>query len=361
MGTRRDLIEIIKQTRIGCAAAWLIKPKKHYRDIARFLECQLPYPPNKKQIIWCFWDYLRFCFRYRGDLQTDYFGAQLYRKSDLVRQESMAHAVRFAWRDAVQDRQYWHIFLDKRHFYTAFSSHLHRRWMIVDQNTTWDVFCRFVSTCSNRLFAKNPTGQGGKGVSYWCLENEEEKHALFAQCQTTPMVLEEVLTQCEELQSFSNGPVNTLRVITIIDLHGDVHVARCELRMGRSGTSTDNYCSGGLVAQVDVDTGVVFTMGKDANGREYIFHPDSGKQIVGYAIPDWDAYSEFVRVLANKYPAMRYVGWDIIKDSKGNFCVIEGNKDAGVGGLESSLLYGLKPYYDAFLEGHKSFPHSEAR
>jgi hypothetical protein len=121
--------------------------------------------------------------------------------------------------------------------------------------------------------------------------------------------------------------------------------------MGRRGAAVDNFCGGGLVAQVDTASGVIFTTGRDKNGKEYIFHPDSGKQIVGFQIPDWEGYKAFASQLAKKYPSMRYVGWDIIKDAKGDFCVIEGNKDAGVGGLESGLLYGLKPCFDGFLNG----------
>lgn len=359
MGAERELIKKIKRTAIGDAAAWLMRPRKHYRDVARHLERQLPYPPSKKQIWWCFWDYFGFRLQYRGDLEADYFGAQLYRKSGFVRQESMAHAVRFAWRNAVQDKKHWTIFQDKREFYAAFSKHLKRKWMIADQGTAWEAFSQFISECSDRIFVKDPMSMGGRGVALWTFDGEEKRRELFELCRETPMVLEEVLTQCEEIRAFSGSSVNTLRVITIVDRYGEVHIARCELRMGRRDMDIDNFCRGGLVAQVDADTGVVFSMGKDGNGRDYIFHPDSGKQIVGFSIPDWDGYKRFACELASKYPEMRYVGWDIVKDSKGNFCVIEGNKDAGVGGLESGLLYGLKPYFDALLDGNKTFPYHQ--
>lgn len=359
MGRARDVIKKIKHTRAGAAAAWLAKPGKHYRDIECHLALRLPQPPTRQQIRWCFWDFFRFQLKYRGDLETDYFGAQLYRKSDFVRRDSMAHAVRFSWRDAVQEKSCHEIFLDKRAFYAAFSEYLGRRWLVVDADTRWEDFRDFVDGCGGAFFAKTPRGMGGKGVALHRAAGGEECRALFDLCRKRPAVLEEVLTQCQELRVFSPGTVNTLRVITIIDESGRVHIARCELRMGRSGMDVDNYSSGGLVAQVDAQSGIVYSMGRDGNGREYLFHPDSGRQIVGFTIPDWEQYKNFARKLAEKYPGMRYVGWDIVKDSKGNFCVIEGNKDAGVGGLESGLLYGLKPYYDALLRGEASYPHHQ--
>ncbi len=351
MGIKRTLIDTIKKTGVGAAAAWLARPCKHYGDIRRNLEQQLAHEPTKGQILWCFWDHFVFCLRYRGDLETDYFGAQLYRKSGFVRRESMAHAVRFSWRNSVQEKKYWNIFRDKREFYKAFSDHMGRKWLAVDESVDWERFRDFVAECSDRVFVKDPLGMGGTGVSLEAPESEKNCRELFELCREKRLVAEEVLKQCEDLASFSCGAVNTLRVITIIDRLGKAHVARCELRLARNGADVDNYCGGGLVAQVDTESGVIFTTGRDKNGREFIFHPDSGKQIVGYEIPDWQGYRKFACTLAERYPGMRYVGWDIIKDQAGSFCVIEGNKDAGVGGLESGLLYGLKPHFDALLEG----------
>ena len=354
---KSGLVRKIKKTRLGSAALWLLRPKKHYGDVRRNLEQHLPYPPTGRQIRWCFWDFFRFQLKYRGDLETDYFGAQLYRKSDFVRRDSLAHAVRFRWRDAIQEKNYWPTFTDKREFYAAFSDQLGRKWMVVDQNTSWEQFSAFLEECGGKVFTKKPKGMGGKGVTRCKPDSEEAQRKLFDRCRKKPTVLEGVLTQCEELRGFSEDSVNTLRFITIIDDAGKVHVARSELRMGRSGMDVDNFSSGGLVAQVDIESGVIYSMGRSGNGREYIFHPDSKRQIVGYRIPDWEGYKSYVRMLAERFPAMRYVGWDIIKDENGNFCVIEGNKDAGVGGLESGLLYGLKPYYDALLAGDEAYPH----
>ena len=112
MEGKRTLIKTLKKTGVGAAAAWLARPCKHYRDMRTYLEMQLEYPPTRRQICWCFWDFFRFQLMYRGDLETDYFGAQLYRKSNFVRMESMAHAVRFAWRDSVQDQAHWTVFRD---------------------------------------------------------------------------------------------------------------------------------------------------------------------------------------------------------------------------------------------------------
>ncbi len=106
---------------------------------------------------------------------------------------------------------------------------------------------------------------------------------------------------------------------------------------------------GGILAYIDVETGVVCSPASDKAGKEYLFHPDSHKQIIGYRIPGWENYKNFALRLAGKYPTMRYVGWDIIMDAEGQYVVIEGNKDAGAQ-MESKLLYGLLPYYNKILK-----------
>ena len=181
------------------------------------------------------------------------------------------------------------------------------------------------------------------------MRSDADRQALIELWEKEPLIVEEVLSQSEDLYTFSGCSVNTMRMITLVDRDRQAHVARSEFRMGRSGMEIDNFSSGGLVAQVDVESGVIFTPGRDENGREYIFHPDSGKQIVGFRIPEWEAYRQFVCALAERFPDVRYVGWDVIRNREGQFCVVEGNKDAGVGGLESGLLYGLRPGFEAIL------------
>lgn len=328
----------------------ILRPGKYYRIMDENLKKQLAYNPTKRQVRWCYWDFLGFRLKYFGSID-DYFKSQMYRKSDFVRRESLSRYIRFPWRDALQKREYWSIFQDKREFYEKFSEYLHREWIFLDADTSWDDYIKFIEKCSYQIFAKEPKGFGGKQVCFYHLEKEKEQERLFKICKKTPMIIEGRLSQCEELYSFSNSSVNTLRIITLIDNNGKAHVASAVLRMGRGKGKMDNFSSGGMGALVDIDTGIICTVAKDGNGREYIIHPDSGKQIVGYRIEDWENYKAFALELAYKFPEMRYVGWDIIKDSNGKFCVIEGNKDAGSDVMECMLSYGLLPYYEAILKG----------
>lgn len=321
-------------------------------NIYNELKERLPYEPTKKEINWCFWDYLIFWLKYRGSLDVDYFGTQMYRKSNFVREKSFANLSRFKWRNSIQEKKYWQVFQDKRIFYSKFDKYLNRKWIIINKDIEWGTYSKFITECKNKVISKAAISSGGVDVCYWELDNEEEKEKLYDYAKKYGLILEEKLEQCEEIKSFSFNSTNTFRIITIIDDSGKVHIARAVLRIGRKNSFVDNYTSGGMAAQVDVETGIIYSTALDKKGKEYILHPDTGKQIVGYKIEDWQDYKNFAIQLAKEFPTVRYVGWDIIKNTDGKMCVIEGNKNAGIDLMETGLLYGLKPYYEAFLHNN---------
>lgn len=334
---------------------YVLRPRRNIKLIQKYLKEQLPYPPRRGQVIWCFFDYLWFKIRYRGSLDVDYFKTQMFRKSSLVRKESLARYKRFPWRDSYQEKNLWPIFQDKIKFYSAFNDDLHRNWMVIDKDTSWEEFDGFCNIVKYQMFAKEPLAFGGKGVQFYDLVNREKRLEFFNFAKDKTLVVEESIRQCDEIYSFTGKSVNTLRIVTLIDDEGVPHVAAAALRMGSGESFLDNFSSGGIGALVDVQTGILSGPGKDRTGSEYLIHPHSGKQIVGFHIPDWEGYKTYALKLAKRYPAMRYVGWDIVKNQQGEFCVIEGNKDAGVQMLESLLNYGLLPRYEAILHNDQNY------
>lgn len=325
---------------------YALRPGYVKRTLKEYFRENLDYEVTPRQLSLCTRDFMHFRWKYQGGLETDFLGTQMYRKSDFVREESFADKSRYLWRDSIQDRALWDVFLDKRVFYREFSDYLNRKWMLVNADTSGEAVADFVAQCGGRAFAKLPVSCGGKDVFTVTRQSVDE---LLALAKENDVILEEPVKQCEELYSFSGGAVNTVRIITIVDWSGTPHVARCVFRIGRSSADVDNFASGGMAAYIDVETGIIYSTASTKKGRQYILHPDTGKQIVGFQIPDWEKYKEFALTLASRFPTMRYVGWDIVRLADGRFCVIEGNKDAGVDVMESNSLYGLKPVYTELL------------
>lgn len=332
---------------------------KRYREIKTMiynhLKEQLGHEPSKQQVEWCLGDYYFFKRKYKGTLKNDYFEAKIYRKSDFVRNESINNAAGYKWRNSLYDPLNQNIFFDKELFYSNFSEYLNRKCLLVDEKISFNDFAEFVKTCDYKVFVKVPESCGGKGVNFYDLSDDENLlNDLYSRCRKEKLIIEEKVVQCDEISSFSLKSVNTFRIVTIVDKNGKPHIAGAVLRIGKGNSALDNFSSGGMAAQIDIKTGIVYTPASCEDGSEYIIHPDTNKQIIGYKIEDWGKYKDFALELALKFPTMRFVGWDIIKDNNGDYCVIEGNANAGFTIMEGPLMYGLMPHYKALLLGEDS-------
>ncbi|MEG2626674.1 MAG: sugar-transfer associated ATP-grasp domain-containing protein [Anaerovoracaceae bacterium] len=125
--------------------------------------------------------------------------------------------------------------------------------------------------------------------------------------------------------------VNTIRMITLRDI--DTHKFKIFFAVQRIGTSdtipVDNGSRGGLVSKIDLDTGVLSEARCLHNLNVYKVHPDSGAQIEGAVIPDWEDMKTQILELTNKLPYMHFIAWDILKTEEG-ICIIEANTSSGV-------------------------------
>lgn len=111
-----------------------------------------------------------------------------------------------------------------------------------------------------------------------------------------------------------------------------------------NNTSVDNVHMGGLCTLVDVNSGIVISRALDKHFREYVNHPVTGKQIVGFSIPMWDRVRELAIQAAAITPEMRYTSWDIAVTPNGPI-LIEGNWDAEFYPEQMLMQKGLRKRY----------------
>ena len=137
-------------------------------------------------------------------------------------------------------------------------------------------------------------------------------------------VVEELIIQAHEIAQFHPESVNTMRIVAYRASAEETLIQWCFLRMGMGGSHTDNMSSGGLSALVDPATGIIYTTGRDWLGKTHLFHPDTGVQLVGFQIPEWDVLMGLVKEISNVIPEVKLVGWDFAYSEKG-WTFVEGN------------------------------------
>lgn len=128
------------------------------------------------------------------------------------------------------------------------------------------------------------------------------------------------------------GSVNSVRVVTMQDPDDD-HRPFIGVAFHRFGSQTtvpvDNVSRGGLMAHIDLETGVMGSAIKfphETGGELYwcSHHPDTAAPIKGQAVPGWHAVQARLLELVRTYPFFRHVGWDVVI-AQGDAWLVEGN------------------------------------
>lgn len=124
-------------------------------------------------------------------------------------------------------------------------------------------------------------------------------------------VLEVYIENHGDLKKIAPGSLNTIRIVTLIDRKGQLHILAALLRMGNGLGHTDNYHDGGIACPINVETGKLGRLAFGMGCREYEIHPFSKIRFEGYPIPKFFECVELVKRLSMEEPEARYVGWDL--------------------------------------------------
>ena len=237
------------------------------------------------------------------------------------------------------DHEVRDIFHDKVRFLTTFSPLIHRWWALAS-TMTLNQFKDKLS-CFD-IIAKPVAGTRGEGIQKITKGGIKDEDALFARLQDDDCLLEECIEECSELSEFHPSSLNTIRVVTISN-EDNFRVFGALFRMGAHGSVIDNTHAGGVYAPINIGNGVIEIDAIDAQNNHYSSHPDSGKPINGFKIPEWDRIVETCRKASQTIPNVRFAGWDVCVTKNREIEIIEGNHAPDFdGGMQAPLKVGVK-------------------
>lgn len=273
-----------------------------------------------KNRVWLFFDVVKTGIKYQAGY-IDYMNAAMYNMTDEQKADVITRGVNNQYVVKYNDFDYVHYFQDKADFNRKFEKYLKRDWVMVNSEEDKDAFAKFIEGKSD-FIVKPVDGTHGDGVKKMAAVMES-----FDECkELMPYLAEERIIQVEAMSSLNPSSVNTIRAITFVD--GDkVTLIAAYLRMGRDGI-VDNFCNGGMLTPVDIETGIIPCPAVDGENNAYSTHPVTGKSIVGFQVPQFDEIRKMVLDAATFVPEVRYVGWDVAISEKGP-CLIEGNEYPG--------------------------------
>lgn len=233
----------------------------------------------------------------------------------------------------LNDPKYIAVVDDKLVFNEMFRDYLGRDFinLRVTDKTGFKKFLKGKKT----VFAKDPAGYGGHGISKITVSEVAEPDALYDTLKERKQFLvEEAIVQSEQLNDINPNVVNSFRIITLYK-DGKAHVINNALRVNKDeksviGCTDDLYFS--LGADGRIDSNVI-----DDYGNVYETHPMTGKKFADVKIDGVDKAFKMCEEAALKVPQVRYIGWDVAFTDKGPVFV-EGNDYPGYGLLQHYKL-----------------------
>ena len=266
----------------------------------------------------------------------DYFYFNFYTKSFPERQQYLDTLSMYKFQSRVNDKKYISCFKNKILFYNTFQNHITRPYFVPNEENITDFKNWLIEHRPETIFCKSRTGQVGKGIEKVKITIEGnnisfgdisilEFHKKLVEnnffCETT-------IAQHDILNSFYPHSLNTIRAITYLDAHQNVHLLGTLLRMGVDNMVIDNFDAGGVSVMINTKTGVIegplyFKDPFKAFPNAHI-HPTTKAKVTAVQLPFWDETIMFIKKLTKVVPSIRTVGWDIAITEKGPV-LLEGN------------------------------------
>lgn len=211
--------------------------------------------------------------------------------------------------------------------YRLYHNFINRSWIEVSKNSNFFEVEDFVKK-NNQVIAKPNFGAHGHGVFVIKDGDVDSMKKLKKLSKSVEYVVEEIESNCDEINAINSTSLNTIRCYTLIEKSGNIRIMEVFLRAGVEGQIVDNWGAGGVSYRFDVKTGVCIQPGKDKFGKQYVLHPGTNFQMVGFKIPMYDQLLDYITELCGIEPSAKYVGWDIAITPKG-FDLIEMNCPGG--------------------------------
>lgn len=262
---------------------------------------------------------LLYWFYFYGNDFNDYCTFQFWGKSKEEKKTYISLRRNNILRFALSTTRVYEIFLDKVKFNRRFSDFISRKWIEVCGDSDGPLIRNFISTNGIAIF-KPRAEFGGHGIVKYT-----ESDSFGSLCEG---VLEECIENSECIKRLAPGSLNTVRIVTVIDKFGNLHIIAAVLRMGNGTAITDNYHDGGMACAIDITTGILKGNAYGMGCKEYIEHPFSRIKFDGYLIEGFQECIQLVKELAYVEPEARYVGWDFAITPNG-IDIIEGNIPPG--------------------------------
>lgn len=289
-------------------------------------------------------DYYSSLIRY-GATVSDYFEYQFWKKKNVER----AEYVTMLFSQKIQkifNKGDKTVFLDKVKFNKIYSDY--RTIKSIDLSTDeYNVndFISFVHTCNRKILMKPLYGASGYGIYKPDVSTDEKAIALYQKVKTSgeDYLAEQLFEQTGPLYDINPSCLNTVRIFTLND-GKNIYLMCAGVRIGGGNSIVDNIHSGGMVCELEKESGTIVGPGYNLLGQRFVRHPHTGKLLPGNIVPQWEKVLDFIRRAAQVTPSIGHCAWDVAV-SETEVSLIEANDQGNFDLIQSCSQRGCKGDY----------------
>ena len=206
------------------------------------------------------------------------------------------------------------------------------------------------------MFLKSLDGENGVGVYHLEVRGGQALMNGRAATEDTfretigrhSFIVQRKIQQHPEINRLYPTSVNTIRICTVKNLQsGEIHAWPSIFRVGCGGSHIDNGSQGGVMLDIDLETGLLnkygYRFAKFGGGCRITRHPDSGIEFATYRVPFIKEAVEQCLYFHSMLKDIHSIGWDVVITPEGP-AFIEGNDDWEI--VDSQLDHGVRDLFE---------------
>lgn len=264
---------------------------------------------------------------------TDYKLFAMYELNNKQRKTIITRGINNELIKKYNNPKYIKYFSSKIEFNMKFNKYLKRDWLELEPDEESLKMFKSFAKKHHRIVAKTLSLSCGEGVEIISVNRKNSKEVFDMLIGTNRTLIEEVATECEELSKLHPSSINTIRIITL-----NKEIVAAFLKIGNNNNVVDNFNFGGLVAPINISTGIIDYLAINMNGDLFTQHPLTKEDILWFNIPKWQKIKKFIQKVCEVVPEVGYVGWDVAIDIDKEPYLIKGNY------FPEHVLYQLPPH-----------------
>lgn len=235
---------------------------------------------------------------------------------------------------------------DKGKSYDFFKNYFHRGACVVLSEKDTEQLMNFLKKY-DKVIVKPIAGMQGIGIQIIESKDVLQNKVNLLDVFKDGCIVEELLKQDNDFSLIYPKSINTLRLHCFKTTPEITYLAA--LRFGQGGNFVDNGHSGGIVCVLDVETGVVINA-FDNSGKNYIYHPDTLKQLVGFKVPHWEEALALGAELLNLVEGESQIALDLALINE-QWVFIEANSNGDLSFYQREGK-GIKRLLDSLIKQH---------